>query len=174
MRILNNQKFANLAQNTMAAVAVETSLKALGRPTFIALDKNTKPETKKYSASKEFLYQALCLGIYLTVIPLFKKGGYSIAKKVFSEDSAVSRLTQKLQNPVRNAKGKMVKGYDRFMYEYSLEKENGHLSPEIKKIKGGIEASSIVGSVLGLAVLAPQISHIVLHPIMNLLGLSKK
>ena len=39
--------------------------------------------------------------------------------------------------------------------------------------KGGVEISSIAGSVLGLTVLAPELSHLILHPIMRFVGLEK-
>ena len=39
--------------------------------------------------------------------------------------------------------------------------------------KGGVEISSIAGSVIGLTVLAPEISHLILHPIMKICGLEK-
>ena len=39
---------------------------------------------------------------------------------------------------------------------------------------GSTEAGSYVGSILGLAVLAPEISHHLIHPIMRVLKLEKK
>ena len=41
-------------------------------------------------------------------------------------------------------------------------------------IKGVIEFGNIVGSVLGLAILAPEVSHIIVHPTMKALGIDKK
>ena len=40
--------------------------------------------------------------------------------------------------------------------------------------KGIIEASSIIGSVTGLAVIAPIVSHPLIHPIMKALGMYKE
>ena len=37
--------------------------------------------------------------------------------------------------------------------------------------KGGIEMSSIAGSVVGLTILAPELSHLILHPIMKFIGM---
>ena len=53
--------FQNLIQNTTAQVSIETGLKAVGRPLFTLADKHADKETKKYSATKELLYQILCL-----------------------------------------------------------------------------------------------------------------
>ena len=40
--------------------------------------------------------------------------------------------------------------------------------------KGSIELSSIIGSVVGLTILAPEISHLILHPIMNTLDFKEE
>ena len=66
--ITSNHKAAAFAQNTVCAIAVETTLKALGRPTFIYYDKNANGRSKKYAATKELLYQSFCLGLYLSFI----------------------------------------------------------------------------------------------------------
>ena len=47
--ILTNPKAAEFAQNTINAIAVETTLKAIGRPTFIYYDKNANGNSKKRS-----------------------------------------------------------------------------------------------------------------------------
>lgn len=174
MRLLNSPKFASIAQNTMAAVAIETGLKACGRPTFICLDKNTNSETKKYSATKELLYQSLCLLIYLTIIPLFKQGGYSVAKRIFKDDAPVQKVFEDFKTPIKTAKGKTVEGFKRFMYEFGEAKKTDSATSAMKKIKGGVEATSIVGSVIGLTMIAPQVSNLIIHPIMNALGFQKK
>ncbi|MDD3013677.1 MAG: hypothetical protein PHC34_08255 [Candidatus Gastranaerophilales bacterium] len=184
--LLNKPGFANIAQNTMAAVGVETVLKAVGRPTFIYLDKNTNEETKKYSATKEFLYQALCLTIYLSIIPYFKMGGYRAAKKVFKDKELYPKVCKIFKEFDDKAKVEVKEGflaplkksklsYKKFMNDYNGRKKAFEDIPEeMQKIKGGIEAISIVGSILGLTILAPQISHFILHPIMGTLGFKKK
>lgn len=178
MRLFNSARVASIAQNTMAAVAIETMFKACGRPAFIYLDKNTKPETKKYSATKELLYQGLCLGIYLTLINGFKRGGYALARKVFKEDADVQAVFDACKDPIKvlkKDKEKTIKGgFKHFMHAFHEAKDLNALTLPMKKIKGGVEALSIVGSILGLALLAPQISHVILHPIMKFIGLDKK
>lgn len=170
MKILNSTDFGNFAQNTMKAVAVETIIKAVGRPAFICVDKNTDKKTKKYAAPKECLYQLLCLGVYLLILPLFRFGGYNLAKQVFKKDPAVQALFEKCKIPFIK-EGKTYKGCSRLLYEF---KHADIITPEMQKLKGGVEAISIIGSMLGLAVLAPQISHVILHPIMKKLGIDKK
>ena len=51
-RVTSNPKAAAFAQNTVCAIAVETTLKALGRPAFIYYDKNANDISKKYASTK--------------------------------------------------------------------------------------------------------------------------
>ena len=74
--ILLNPKFVNFANNTKYTVSTESIFKATGRPAAIMMDKNVDEDTRKYAATKEGLYQMLCLGIYLTMIPfIFQRYG---------------------------------------------------------------------------------------------------
>ena len=182
--VLSNPTLASVAQNTAASVSIETSLKAVGRPAFILADKDIKPETKKYAATKEFLYQAICLGVYLAlIIPVFKKGAFALAKKtVFKNKPEFAKfknadeflnyhaIAEKKLNKRQNY---LDKHLDKFNH-HDLRKELIKDAPEkYPLIKGTIELGSLVGSVLGLAVFAPQISHHAVHPIMNKLGMDK-
>ena len=210
----------NTIQNTIAQVSIETGLKAIGRPLFTLADKNVDKETRKYSAAKELLYQILCLGIYLAVIPpIFKKGGFKVVKKFCQRAQNTEGLLNKVSakggesaikncsvNDFKNAKGvleiyrlgdmtkaerglaenkEMVdKAYkaikeslvDESKYEGIINtientEKGGDFFRQFYMAKGGIEISSIIGSVIGLTVLAPQISHIILHPVMHMFGM---
>ena len=87
-RIITNPTLVSVAQNTNASVASETVLKSVGRPGFILIDNDIDPATKKYAAAKEFLYQATCLAIYMTLVgPVFKAGAFKIAKKYIYKGS---------------------------------------------------------------------------------------
>ena len=78
---LASSGLTNLVQSTSSSVATETVLKSIGRPGFILIDNDISPDTKKYAAAKEFLYQATCLVIYMAlVVPVFKKGAFKYAK----------------------------------------------------------------------------------------------
>ena len=51
------------------------------------------------------------------------------------------------------------------------------LSNELDKfnlLKGVIEFGNILESVLGLAILVPEVCHLIVNPTMNLLGIEKK
>ena len=80
--ILTSSNLASIAQNTTQSVAIETTLKSIGRPGFILIDKDIDSDTKQYAAAKEFLYQATCLAVYMAlIVPIFKKGGFKLAKE---------------------------------------------------------------------------------------------
>jgi hypothetical protein len=40
--------------------------------------------------------------------------------------------------------------------------------------KGAIEFGNIIGSVLGLAIFAPQVSHLIVHPVLKAIGMEEK
>lgn len=168
VRVLENDKFAKFAKGAAGAVYVTTAIKAIGRPAFIYADKNSDHETKKYTAGKEFLYQVLCLLLTVGMVPAFRQGGFKLAEK---------HLKHPLLKDVakRIADVKPLKRMGQFEKEYAnIEK----MAPEAKKamtlVKGGTELGSFVGSIIGLTIIAPLISHEILHPLMKALGMEKK
>ena len=182
-----NQHLANIALNPIAQVSIETTLKAIGRPAAILVDKDISPDTKQYAASKEFLYQATRLLTFLgLIVPLYRKGGFQLAKKVLFKDKPEF---QKFEN---------VKEFEHYMKltkksiedrRLTLQKEKvkDKYHPDVRKdletnenpetyplIVSTIGVFNLMGSVLGLAVLAPQVSHMFIHPALRLLGLEEK
>lgn len=190
---LLSSKLANIAQSTTQSVTIETTLKAIGRPGFILIDNDIDADTKQYAASKEFLYQATCLAIYLAlIVPIFKKGGFKLAKeKIFkntegfqhfknyndymhyrklAENPSIQNRLATLNKEIPTKKSKV-----KDLYNETLIAELHKEKPEkFKYVKGAIELSNIIGSVLGLAVFAPQVSHALIHPALRLLGLEKE
>ena len=191
--LLSSSQLANIAQNTTQSVAIETTLKSIGRPGFILIDKDIDADTKQYAAAKEFLYQATCLGIYMAlIVPIFKKGGFKLAKnhifkntegfEHFKDVKEYMHYRKLASNPsVKNrlstldkeiyTKNVLVKD----MYDDTLKRELAKDNPDkFDSVKGAVELSNIVGSVLGLAILAPQVSHLFIHPALKFLGLEDK
>ncbi|MBD5402517.1 hypothetical protein HDR58_06930 [bacterium] len=174
--IISNTTLYNMTQSTAAQVTTETCLKAVGRPGFILMDHNIDPETKRFSATKEFLYQMICLGIYLAaIIPVFKKGAFSIAR-MFTKSEPVLQAFKKPEDFVKYCK---LEDADKAA---KLEELNNLIKPKVKftkdninenLAKGIIEGSSILGSVTGLAIVAPIASHPLIHPILKTIGLEK-
>lgn len=190
---LTSSQLASIAQNTTQSVAVETTLKSIGRPGFILIDKDIDPDTKQYAAAKEFLYQATCLAVYMAlIVPVFKKGGFQIAKKYifkntegfehFKDVKEYMHYRKLAENP--SVKNRMSTLNKEILSEGKLVKEkyDDTLLAELEKkepdkfdyVKGAVELSNIVGSVLGLAILAPQVSHAFIHPALRFLGLEDK
>lgn len=191
--ILTSSNLANIAQNTTQSVAIETTLKSIGRPGFILIDKDIDSDTKQYAAAKEFLYQATCLAVYMAlIVPIFKKGGFRLAKeKIYKNTEGFEHFKnvkeymhyKKLaDNPSINNRLKTldkelivdgIKVKDK--YNDTLIAELHKEKPEtFKDVKGAIELSNIIGSVLGLAILAPQVSHAFIHPALRFIGLEEK
>ncbi|MGN0031509.1 MAG: hypothetical protein ACI37Q_06110 [Candidatus Gastranaerophilaceae bacterium] len=174
--IISNPTLYNMTQSTITQITTETCLKAVGRPSFILMDKDIDAQTKKYSSVKEFLYQMTCLGIYLAaVMPLLKKCSFKLAGKLSNEDvfKAFKSSGEFLKYHKMDEAGKIAK----------LEEINRNLPSGDRFIKenidenlakGVVEISSIIGSVTGLAIIAPIASHPLIHPIMKVMGLDKK
>lgn len=185
---LSSSSLLNLTQNTMVSVGVETTLKSIGRPGFILIDNDIDLETKKYAAAKEFFYQAICLAVYLAVIPpIFKAGSYKLGKKIFGKDHPEFSKFKNMKEYLdyhkyakrsyndRRASLSKTKSQNKFMHDGLREDLLNKEKPETYDlIKGCVEAGSFVGSILGLAILAPQISHHLIHPLMRALHLDKE
>lgn len=199
-KILTSNSLNNITSNTNSQVMLETTLKSIGRPGFILIDNDIEEDTKKYAATKEFLYQATCLMVYAAlVVPIFKSGSYKLAQKIFKPED-IGKFSSRKQyehylklcdTTLNNRKltlNKEIKGayitdsngnkvlkrvsdeYDRGMLD-ELAKEAPNRYPTLK---GAVEFGNIFGSVFGLAILAPQVSHAFIHPALKFLGLENK
>ena len=200
-KIITNPALTTISHNTATSVTAETMLKSIGRPGFILIDKDIDPDTKQYAAAKEFLYQTTCLVVYaLLVVPVFKKGSFKLAKRLFKNETDFQhfnnskhyaqylKLTEttkhnRLQSLEKEIKGSHcvdLNGVER--RRFVKDEYNETLLNELKKdkpnvfpmVKGAVELGNIAGSVFGLAILAPQVSHAFIHPALRLLGLEKK
>ena len=189
--ILLNPRFVNYANNTKYTVSTESIFKATGRPAAIMMDNHVDKDTRKYAATKEGLYQALCLAIYLTMIPLvFQKYGFKIAQKILKNDSSLPAFKNAVEY-LNYAKLAKMDKKDRQGHKLLAKISNTlksspedkltlkeHLlsddkPPEFPTAKGAIELSNLVGTVIGLAWIASELSNYILHPIMCGLGFEK-
>ncbi len=173
-KVLANPHAADFAQNTVCAIAVETTLKAAGRPAFIYYDKHANEQSKKYAATKELLYQTFCLGLFLGFIKPVKNKVYKAmtnwqAKKD-PENKRKIDLYNAFQDKIEKATDKTQKRNLRRKLAHLL-----HTDPDYHYGKGLRELSSIMSTVFILALCAPILSQIILHPVMDMIfGKSKK
>lgn len=173
-KVLANPHAADFAQNTVCAIAVETTLKAAGRPAFIYYDKHANEQSKKYAATKELLYQTFCLGLFLGFIKPVKNKVYKAmtnwqAKKA-PENKRKIDLYNAFQDKIEKATDKTQKRNLRRKLAHLL-----HTDPDYHYGKGLRELSSIMSTVFILALCAPILSQIILHPVMDMIfGKSKK
>ena len=156
-RVITNPYLVNIAQSSDASVATKTTVNSVGRPGFILIDKNIDLETKKFAATKEFLYQATSLLVYMAlIVPIFKNGAFKIANdriQSLGKDHSV----------------------DKFKHDNLREALINEVTPEkYNNVKGAIEVGNIVGSIVGLSVLAPNVSQVLIRPVLKVLGLDKK
>jgi hypothetical protein len=192
-KAISSPTLVNIAQNSDASVICKTTVNAIGRPGFILIDSNIDDETKKFAATKEFLYQATCLGVYMAlIVPIFKKGGFKLAKeKIFkntegfqhfknfkeynhyrklASNANVNNRLKTLEKEIAEKNCQVKEMYnDTLLAE--LHKEQPNL---FNSVKGSIDLSNIVGSVVGLAIVAPQVSQALIHPVLRFCGLEKK
>lgn len=184
---LTSSTLSTISQSTTASVSLETGMKAAGRPAFILLDNKIDRKTKQYAAMKEFLYQATCLATYMAiVIPIFKKGSFKLAKNhILKNEKAFQHFDNADQYLKYNKLASMSKtdrtatlAKDKYknMFSEALQKElKAKDEPEqFHVVKGAIEFGNIVGSVLGLAIFAPQVSHMIVHPTLKFFGFERE
>ncbi len=182
-----NPHLTKVAENTITQVGIETTLKAIGRPTAILIDNDISADTKEYAAAKEFLYQATCLLTYLfLIVPVFKKGGFKLAKNVlfknhpefqkFESAKEFEYYTKLAKKSVADRKLTLQKEKVKDKYHPDVRKdlETNEKPEKYPLISSTIGVFNLLGSVLGLAVLAPQVSHAFIHPALRLIGLEEK
>ena len=94
--------------------------------------------------------------------------------KGLNEYLAYHKLADK---SLTNRTASLTKDHSIYKFEHDglrddlLKQEKTNMYPHIK---GAIELGSTIGSVLGLAILAPQVSHAFIHPALRFLGLEEK
>lgn len=182
-----NPHLTKIAENTITQVGIETTLKAIGRPAAILVDNDISADTKEYAAAKEFLYQATCLVTYLfLIVPVFKKGGFKLAKNVlfknhpefqkFESAKEFEYYTKLAKKSIQDRRLTLQKEKVKDKYHPDVRKdlETNEKPEKYPLISSTIGVFNLLGSVLGLAVLAPQVSHAFIHPALKLLGLEEK
>jgi len=177
--IVSNSSFYEATQNAATQMAIKTGLNAVGRPGFILLDNKIDSHTKKFSSTKEFLYQLACLGIYMTLITLvFQKGGFALAKKLYPDEAVFKAFSpSKFErfHKIKDEAEKVAK-FDSLIKKSKTGDtfKRSDISEESEHLAHGVfQTSNLIGSVLGLAVIAPLAATKIIHPIMKAIGFDK-
>ena len=166
--VMNSVGLYNLAQNTVSQVSLTTGLKAVGRPGFIVIDKDLDSRTKKFAAIKEFLYQMTCLGIFLALVPVFDKATFKLAKKmykdlpifkVFDNPEQFKKINKLPQKEKLTKIEEIIENKNLNTKELNITTKDVLDENSTNLVQGVVEAGSIASSVIGLAILAPIVSH---------------
>lgn len=152
---------SKLVQDSAFQVLSEGSLKAVARPAFTLMDNSASPEARKYSATKELIFQSVSMAMYFAIITtVFQRGGYKFLKNLpkFKNYEALKGID--------NIKD-FTKVYDKF--SKGLLSTTEEQAKQLQHAKGGMEVIKMVGSGLILTILCPMVVAKMVSPVMNVL-----
>ena len=161
LNIVTSNTASKLVQDSAFQVLSEGSLKAVARPAFTLADKSASLEARKYSATKELIFQSASMLMYFAIITtVFQKGGYKFLKNLpkFKKYEAL--------NGINNIKD-FTKVYDAF--SKGLLSTTAEQAKQLQHTKGGMEVIKMIGSGLILTVLCPLAVAKMVSPVMNAL-----
>lgn len=182
-------RFAKFAKATATTVYLMTAVKATVRPMFNLADKKSDEKSRKYSAMNEFLYQVVCLGFAVALIPIAERFGFKLAEKQLGKIKGLETIKKLSELPefasLKGLKSRkelskfkkdyLEKSFDKDFHEKVKTDKNAKLADEaMHLVYGGVETGSFLASILGLTILAPKIGHEILHPIMHKLSGEKE
>ena len=83
LNVITSNQASKLVQDSAFQVLSEGSLKAVARPAFTLADKSASLDARKYSATKELIFQSVSMAMYFAIITtVFQKGGYKFLKSL--------------------------------------------------------------------------------------------
>lgn len=189
IKTFTSASIAAVAHNTVSSVGVQTGLKAAGRPLFIMNDKTVDSSTKKFAATKEFLYQAVCFGVFIAMLPLAKKGAFKLYKNIFKNEHGFNKFkslnqydtyTKIIKEPLEsrishiNSNKKTKKIFSGMSDEIKLDITTKENPEKYNVINGSTEGTILAASMVGFGVVAPVVSGKIVRPIMNLFSKKEK
>ena len=161
INIITSNQASKMVQDSAFQVLSEGSLKAVARPAFTLADKSASVEARKYSATKELIFQSVSMLTYFAIITtVFQKGGYKFLKKLpkFKKYDALKGID--------NIKD-FTKVYDSF--SKGMLSTTAEQAKQLQHAKGGMEVIKMIGSGLILTVLCPLAVAKMVSPVMNAL-----
>lgn len=150
---------SKLVQDSAFQVLSEGSLKAVARPAFTLMDNSASPEARKYSATKELIFQSVSMAMYFAIITtVFQRGGYKFLKNLpkFKNYEALKGID--------NIKD-FTKVYDTF--SKGLLSTTEEQAKQLQHAKGGMEVIKMIGSGLILTILCPMVVAKMVSPVMK-------
>ena len=161
LNIITSNQASKLVQDSAFQVLSEGSLKAVARPAFTLLDDSASLEARKYSATKELIFQSVSMIMYFAIITtVFQKGGYKFLKKLpkFQKYDALKDI-----NNIKD----FTKVYDAFSKGQLTT--TAEQAKQLQHAKGGMEIIKMIGSGLILTILCPLLVAKMVSPIMKAL-----
>ena len=161
LNLITSNTTSKLVQDSAFQVLSEGSLKAVARPVFTLMDDSASPEARKYSATKEFIFQSVSMAMYFAIITtVFQRGGYKFLKNLpkFKNYEALKGID--------NIKD-FTKVYDAF--SKGLLSTTAEQATQLQHAKGGMEVIKMIGSGLILTILCPLVVAKMVSPVMNAL-----
>lgn len=161
LNAITSNTASKLVQDSAFQVLSEGSLKAVARPAFTLMDDSASLDARKYSATKELIFQSVSMAMYFAIITsVFQKGGYKFLKKLpkFKNYEAL--------NGINNIKD-FTKVYDAF--SKGLLSTTVEQAKQLQHAKGGMEVIKMIGSGLILTILCPLVVAKMVSPVMKAL-----
>lgn len=159
LNLITSNTASKLVQDSAFQVLSEGSLKAVARPVFTLMDDSASPEARKYSATKEFIFQSVSMAMYFAIITtVFQRGGYKFLKNLpkFKNYEALKGID--------NIKD-FTKVYDAF--SKGLLSTTAEQATQLQHAKGGMEVIKMIGSGLILTILCPLVVAKMVSPVMK-------
>ena len=159
LNLITSNTTSKLVQDSAFQVLSEGSLKAVARPVFTLMDDSASPEARKYSATKEFIFQSVSMAMYFAIITtVFQRGGYKLLKNLpkFKNYEALKGID--------NIKD-FTKVYDEF--SKGLISTTSEQATQLQHAKGGMEIIKMIGSGLILTILCPLVVAKMVSPVMK-------
>lgn len=138
-------------KNTIVGVVVANMV---CRPLITLSNKELPPETKRYTATREFCTEFFGLINTLTIGSLIEWGGKKLAAKKILKDKP---FTPELEKTIKNT------GWDALE---NMEK-NGKIFKGATNLKGSIIATSFLGAALVASTITPVMNNIILNKVIN-------
>ena len=150
-----------MIHTTASLVLSEGSLKAVARPAFTLMDNSASLEARKYSATKELIFQSVSMAMYFAIITtVFQRGEYKFLKSLpkFKKYDALKGI-----NNIKD----FTKVYDNF--SKGLLNTTAEQAKQLQHTKGGMEIIKMIGSGVILTVLCPLAVAKMVSPVMKIL-----